>query len=146
MMIRKANVGDLEALLPLYEGYLVFYEVEVDSAKARAFLQERLTKEDSEIYLCEDGGEAVGFVQLYPLYDSLACERLWMLNDLYVKPECRRHGYGEALITQGQELARQTGAAGCILDTAKTNVPGNHLYPKMGFKQILDFNFYRWDA
>lgn len=44
MMIRKANMGDLERLLPLYEAYLVFYEVEVDSAKARVFLQERLEK------------------------------------------------------------------------------------------------------
>ncbi|MBH5329266.1 GNAT family N-acetyltransferase [Eikenella sp. S3360] len=145
-MIRAATLTDLDALTELFAAYLVFYQVESQPEKARAFLRQRLENGDSRLYLCEENGQAVGFMQLYPLFDSLALKPLWMLNDLFVRPECRNHGCGAKLIAEAKRLAQDTGAAGVILDTAKTNAPGNALYPKTGFHRIEDFNFYRLDV
>lgn len=145
-MIREATLQDLPVLTELFAAYLVFYQVDANPQKAEAFLRSRLERGDSKLYLCERDGRVAGMMQLYPLFDSLALKPLWMLNDLYVRPECRNQGCGAELIAQARQLAEEGGAAGVILDTAKTNAPGNVLYPKTGFHLIDDFNYYRLDV
>lgn len=135
LSIRPASIRDLEALVPLFEGYRVFYEQAPDPDRSRSFLGERLALGDSVIYLAERAGRALGFVQLYPIFSSTRCRRLWLLNDLFVAPEGRSHGVARALMIAAQRHAEATGACGLELATARSNTPAQRLYQSLGWVQ-----------
>ena len=147
MNIRRAVVNDLDSLSELFDGYRVFYKKETDIPAAKAFLSERIVNNESVIFVAEnDSKELMGFVQLYPLFSSTRMKRLWLLNDLFVKPESRGIGISVALIDAGKELCRNTDSCGMILETAKDNSIGNNLYPRAGFTADGDHNYYEWEV
>lgn len=146
MRIREALLSDLDALVPLFDDYRMFYEMESDRAGAKEFLMARLRNNDSTIYVAEDGEMPVGFVQLYPLFSSTNMKRLWLLNDLYVEPAFRGRGASKLLIEEAKKLCRSTHAHGLLLETAKTNVIGNKLYPHAGFSLDTEHNYYFWKS
>lgn len=145
MKIITASPGHLEPLAQLFDAYRVFYRKETDLDGARKFLSERLSRRDSEIYLAFEAASDTycGFIQLYPLFSSTRMQRLWLLNDLYVQASFRGLGISKALIQRAKDLAQATQAAGLMLETEKSNVIGNQLYPATGF-DLIDNNFYFW--
>ncbi len=146
MDIRTANLENLDELVLLFEAYRAFYKKNPDAVGAKIFLQERIEKNESVIFMAySDSGEAVGFTQLYPLFSSTRMKRLWLLNDLFVKEEFRGQGFSKTLIERAKQLAQETGACEIMLETAKTNDIGNQLYPTMGFELGTDFNWYHLD-
>lgn len=140
--IRPAEAGDLEALVPLFDAYRVFYACPSDPAAARAFLAARLDAGDSRIFLAVREGRAVGFTQLYPSFSSLSMRRVWILNDLYVAPEARRTGAGRALMSAAESFARADGAKGLALATQIGNRTAQGLYAKMGYRRDEEFFHY----
>lgn len=144
--IRKATIKDSKFVVELFDQYRVFYEKKSDKVKAEEFITERLKLNDSEIFVAEtDDKSLVGFVQLYPIFSSTRMKRLWLLNDLFVNNEFRGKGLSKMLIEKSKELCIQTNACGLILETAKTNIIGNELYPKVGFSLDKEHNYYSWD-
>ena len=144
--IRKATIEDLKFVIELFDNYRVFYEKESDKLKAEEFISERLKLNDSKIFVAEtDDRNLVGFVQLYPIFSSTRMQRLWLLNDLFVAKDHRGKGVSKQLIECSKELCKQTNACGLILETAKTNIVGNQLYPKVGFLLDNEHNYYSWD-
>ena len=144
--IRKATLEDIDQLTKLFDAYRIFYEKAPDEKAARAFLTERISKNESEIFIALDhNGDIAGFVQLYPLFSSTKMKRLWLLNDLFVAPRFRGQGFSVKLIERSKQLCRETHACGLLLETAKTNDIGNHLYPKTGFTLDEDYNHYFWE-
>ncbi|MFN8260084.1 MAG: GNAT family N-acetyltransferase [Chitinophagales bacterium] len=147
MIIRKATIGDIRQLAVLFDAYRVFYEKDSDTAKARAFLSDRIQQNESVIFVAENEENILtGFVQLYPLFSSTRMKRLWLLNDLFVAPEQRGRGISVALIDAAKELCRSTDSCGMMLETAKSNTIGNRLYPKTGFELDNAHNYYSWDV
>jgi len=144
--IRETTLADLNYLADLFDKYRMFYDYESDLKGAGDFIAERLRLTDSKIFVAEtDNKRLVGFVQLYPLYSSTRMKRLWLLNDLFVDKEHRGKGISVQLINISKELCKQTNACGLFLETAKTNLAGNTLYPKVGFSLDTGHNFYFWD-
>ena len=145
MIYRKAIEKDINSVAELFNGYRVFYKKESDFEKAEQFISERIKNKDSEIFIAENNsGKAVGFVQLYPLFSSTRMEKLWLLNDLFVNPEFRGEGVSVGLIEKAKNLVRDTNACGMFLETSKSNLIGNNLYPKTGFELNSDSNYYEW--
>jgi GNAT superfamily N-acetyltransferase len=142
--IRKATIGDLGELAELFNEYRVFYKKKPDVESAEQFLRERLTKNESEIFVSFNGIIMTGFAQLYPLFSSTRMKKIWLLNDLFVKEEFRGQGFSKALVERVKELCLQSGACGFMLETAKTNEIGNQLYQKMGLALDKEFNVYNW--
>jgi ribosomal protein S18 acetylase RimI-like enzyme len=70
--VRRASIQDLDRLVPLLDAYRQFYGQPSDLIIARQFLGDRLTRNESIVLVAEnDGGAAVGFVQLYPTFSSI---------------------------------------------------------------------------
>jgi GNAT superfamily N-acetyltransferase len=136
-VVRQAGPADVDAVAPLFDAYRQFYQQPPDPALARAFIAERLARSESVIFLAERDGQAVGFVQLYPLFSSTAARprRLWLLNDLFVSPSARGGGVARALMERARRLGEDTGAAGLELATARTNAPAQRLYESLGWRQ-----------
>lgn len=144
--IRKAELADLKQLSALFNSYRIFYKKPDDPAGSEAFLEERISKNESAVFVCENEGQLTGFVQLYPLFSSTRMKRFWLLNDLFVHPDFRQQGIAELLIERSKKLCIDSDACGMMLETEKTNMPGNNLYPKMGFVLEKNHNFYNWDV
>lgn len=133
--IRRATTADLDAVAPLFDAYRRFYGQPGDLARARDFLAARLQAGESVVLLAERDGEAVGFTQLYPLFSSVRCARMWVLNDLYVASSARRLGVARALLDAAAEHARADGAASIVLETGHDNAPARALYRSAGWHE-----------
>ncbi|REC52869.1 MULTISPECIES: GNAT family N-acetyltransferase [Chryseobacterium] len=143
-MTRKAQLADVQQLSELFDQYRIFYHKDSDIPAAENFLTERIENNDSEIFVAENEGKLVGFVQLYPLFSSTRMKRYWLLNDLYVNENYRGKGFSKQLIEASKEMAKSTDAAGILLETGKSNDIGNKLYPSCGFEIYDEVNFYEW--
>ncbi len=145
MKYRKAEIKDLDNLSVLFDNYRIFYWKETDIESAQNFLKDRISKNDSEIFVAENTEhQLVGFVQLYHLFSSVRMKKLWLLNDLFVNYDYRKKGISLGLIDKAKELVEKSGACGMYLETEKSNLVGNNLYPKAGFELNNDSNFYEW--
>jgi ribosomal protein S18 acetylase RimI-like enzyme len=147
MQVRQAASADLDQVAPLFDAYRQFYHLPPNLPLARSFLAERLSLGDSTIYLAEDSGTALGFVQLYPLFSSTAAVpgRLWLLNDLYVVPEARGRRVGHALMERARALGLASGARGLFLQTARDNTTAQRLYESLGYRRDDHFLVYELD-
>jgi GNAT superfamily N-acetyltransferase len=143
-MIRAARMEDLEQVTRLFNDYRVWYEKESDLSGAELFIKTRLLQNDSVIFVSEENGLLNGFTQLYPLFSSTRMRKSWLLNDLFVSPEFRGKGISKALLEAAKVLCTKTDAAGLLLETQKTNIIGNQLYPAAGFELYDENNFYWW--
>lgn len=143
MRVEPATAADLQPLSELFADYLRFYEVGKPQAQVHEFLGARLQRGDSTILLArDDKGSALGFVQLYAFFSSLALQPAWLLSDIYVSEAARRQGVGEALMNAARAHAEATGACGLQLETAKSNLPGQALYERLGY--VRDEVFYTY--
>jgi ribosomal protein S18 acetylase RimI-like enzyme len=134
-----ADVGEIAALFDLYRQ---FYAKAANEEAARRFLFARLSKDESVVYYARHEERAVAFLQLYPAFSSVHLTRLWILNDLYVRPEVRMQGYGRALVEHAHHMAEETQASGLVLETAVSNRAAQRLYESLGWKR--DEEFYRY--
>ena len=134
MTIIKVTLDQLEDLVPLFDGYRVFYKEPSDYERARMFLKERISNNESTIFIAYLDNKAVGFTQLYPIFSSVSTQPMLLLNDLYVDINFRSRGVGKALIDAAKELCREQQYKGLSLETAKDN-PAQYLYEREGFSQ-----------
>src|SRR6266566_6523338 len=138
--IVRAGRENLDDLVPLFDGYRQFYGQRSDLAAARAFLDDRMGRDESVIYVAYTRpGEAAGFTQLYPSFSSVSLKPLWILNDLFVRSDARQGGVGRALLEQARRHAVETGAKGLVLSTGVTNKAAQALYESCGWQREDEF-------
>lgn len=140
MNIHQSTINDLSSITELFNLYRLFYKQASDLKGARDFLEERLIKKDSVIFIAYDEGEPVGFTQLFPSFSSVSMQKSWVLNDLYVKEAARKKGVAKELINKAIVLAKENNAKGILLETGNENVNAQKLYENIGF--IKDSNYY----
>jgi len=143
MEIIRAQLQHTDLIAPLFDAYRQFYKADSDLEASREFIQQRLSNNESIIFLALDDDKAIGFAQLYSLFASVALQSLWLLNDLYVHPSVRKAGVGEALMKEAEDFARETNSRGLFLRTATDNIPAQRLYERCGW--VKDEKFYRYD-
>jgi ribosomal protein S18 acetylase RimI-like enzyme len=138
--IVRAGRDDLDDLVPLFDAYRMFYGERSDPASARSFLEERLERGESVVFLAYTSArEAAGFTQLYASFSSVSLKALWILNDLYVRSDIRRGGVGRALLERARLHAVETGAKGLTLSTGVANVAAQALYESSGWQREDEF-------
>lgn len=141
--IIKGSEEFLDGIAEIFDCYRVFYKAQSDILNSKRFMRERLQKGDSVIFIAlSDQKSIVGFTQLYPSFSSVSMKRVWVLNDLFVVPECRKMGIGGAIMEAALEFARSDGATRVSLSTAKDN-QARQLYEQMGFQES-SFKFYNY--
>jgi len=134
MTIIQATIDHLNDLIPLFDGYRIFYKQKSNKVAAKDFLYKRLTKNDTIIYLAYKDSKAVGFVHLFPSFSSVSMQPLYILNDLFVDSEYRNQGIGVALLNRAKELCIEKNFKGLALETAMSN-PAQYLYERLGWKK-----------
>ncbi|WP_064094250.1 GNAT family N-acetyltransferase [Rossellomorea aquimaris] len=135
MKVRRAVLSDVEELAQLFNDYRTFYHQPSDIEGARLFLKERLSRDESVVFVVVDEKEMVGFTQLYPSFSSVSLQPMWILNDLFVAPQARKQGVGQMLLDGAKEHAIQSGAKSLILETDWDNVFAQKLYEKNDYER-----------
>jgi ribosomal protein S18 acetylase RimI-like enzyme len=143
IVVRRASIADLDAVAPLFDAYRQFYRKPSDPALAHRFLEERLTHEQSIVFIALDPkSEPVGFSQLYPSFSSVSAAPILVLNDLFVSPEARRKKVGSLLLAAAVRYGQTVGAIRLTLSTEMTNEGAQALYEAGGWIRQADFYAY----
>jgi ribosomal protein S18 acetylase RimI-like enzyme len=132
---RRATLDDLDALVPLFDGYRGFYGQPSDPQRARDWLEQRMRRDESVVMVAEHDDTIVGFAQLYPSFSSVRTARTWILNDLFVDAAARRSGAARALLDAATAFARDQGAGRISLETTRDNAPARALYRSAGWDE-----------
>jgi GNAT superfamily N-acetyltransferase len=142
--ILQAADTELAALVPLFGAYREFFAGRSDFAQSRRFLEERFASQDSVVFIARTGRELAGFIQLYPLWSSWYCSRIWFLSDLYVTESNRKRGFGRRLVERVLAYARETNASSVMVELPHREPHLREFYAKLGFQEDRLFDLARW--
>jgi len=141
--IERAELRHVDEIAPLFDAYRRFYG-RADDPRARSFLEERVARHESVVFVARLRGAAIGFSQLYPCFASVSLARMFILYDLFVAPQARRCGAAVALLRAAVGYAAGEGAGLLMLQTAVTNLPAQRLYEREGWVRDNDFYVYEY--
>jgi ribosomal protein S18 acetylase RimI-like enzyme len=141
--VERAELRHLDEVAPLFDAYRRFYS-QTDDPRARSFLEERLARQESVVFLARLQGAASGFCQLYPCFASVSLTRMFVLYDLFVAPHARRCGAAAALLRAGVDFAAEQGAGQLMLQTGVSNLAAQRLYEREGWIRDNDFYVYEY--
>lgn len=140
--VRMASDSDLAKLAQLFDAYRQFYNQPTDIERARDFISERMTRNDSWLLVAQSNDDLLGFCQMYPSFSSTTTSRIAILNDLFVAQNTRSKGVGKALIQAAEELAKNLGLSAMELATAIDNQTAQALYEHLDWQRDKNFYYY----
>ncbi len=148
MHVRPVTAAELDALLALIADYQRFYAGTArDDAHNAAFFGRFVAPSERGMLIAAyaddapDGAAPAGYACLYWTYSSVSAIDVVLMNDLYVRPEYRGAGVGEALVAATVHIARERGAARVRWFTALDNRHAQHLYERVGAERSSWFEY-----
>ena len=131
--ISALTPADRDDWLPLWHGYLTFYEAELSDEQTDLTF-ERLTDAAYPMHGAiarADDGTAVGIVHWLPHVATWSPTGYCYLEDLFTAPGARGGGVGTALIGHVTHWAREYGCSKVYWLTAKANATARSLYDRV---------------
>ena len=144
-MIRSATPKDTKIIAQLIRS-LADYEklshvVQLDENRLREHLFG--PRPYAEVLLAEEAGEVVGFALFFHNYSTFLGMPGIYLEDLFVRPESRRHGHGKALLAALARLAIDRGCSRLEWAVLDWNTPAMDFYRSLGAVPMDDWTTYR---
>ena len=127
--IRDARAGDLEAWLPLWDGYLTFYKTEIAPDITMATWARILDPMNPlTCRIASVGGNLVGFAHHHTHLTTWDMRPTCYLEDLFVSPAARGLGIGRALLDDLVDLGKAKDWMAIYWITADDNKTAQTLY------------------
>ena len=133
-LIRRAELVDAEDVGRLLHDFNTEYDDYTPGPEAMGKrIGQLLESGDVTVLLAGNGPDGLALLRFRPSLwsESLDC----YLEELYVGPDRRGEGLGQALMEAAMETARAEGAGYMDLGTAETDTAARALYEKMGFSR-----------
>ena len=115
----------------LFNGYLTFYEEQLDEATIDALFARVLASDIHGALARDDQGRAIGLVHWLTHASTWSIADYCYLEDLYVDATARRSGAGAALVEHVRVWAKENGAAKVYWLTAESNATARSLYDRV---------------
>ena len=144
MRIVQATLEHLDQLTPLFVNYREHFGQLPYPDSSRAFLEKRISRKESVIYLAmaDDEDKILGFCQLYSSFSSLSLKRVWILNDIYVAEDARRQLVADRLLHTAKQMPKETHAVRMRVATSRDNEVAQKVYESIGFVEDEQFKNY----
>lgn len=132
MAVRRLRSDDRPQWGPLWQGYLEFYEYELDDATTDSTWA-RLTGDDTSLVGLGafEGPDLVGICHLVFHPSTWSVPPYCYLEDLFVRPDRRGGGTGRALIDAAVVETDQAEASRLYWHTRATNDTARRLYDQV---------------
>ena len=103
-------------------------------------------KNKAEVIFAMEGDTEVGFALFFHNFSTFLGRAGIYLEDLYVKPEYRKKGYGKALIKKLAKIAVERGCGRLEWWCLDWNKPSIDFYLSLGAEQMSDWTTYRFEG
>ncbi len=146
MPIREATPDDLpliaELIRALAEYERLAHAVAFDEVELGRFLFGE--RPYAEVLVAEDdAGDAVGFALFFHNFSTFLGRPGIYLEDLFVRPAARGHGYGKALLVRLAQLALERGCGRVEWAVLNWNRPSIEFYEALGARPNDEWTVYR---
>ena len=122
----------------LFDDYRQHYGANPAPDAVAAWLRDQVVAERERIYLAGDTGRAFGLCSVVVLPAALTLRTMWLIRDLFVDEDMRRHGIARGLLDLVADEARAAGAHRLALQTDVANERAVKLYAQSGFRTLAD--------
>jgi GNAT superfamily N-acetyltransferase len=144
-MIRPATIDDVPAIAGMIREL-----AEYEHLTHEVVLDERLLTDHlfgdrpyAEVLIAEGDGQAIGFALFFHNYSTFLGRPGIYLEDLFVRPAFRKHGYGKGLLKQVAKLAVERGCGRLEWSVLDWNTPSIDFYRSLGAKAMDQWTIYR---
>lgn len=140
--IRKAKSKDLEEFISMKKTYLEGFtkltgeKISITKKQIEQEFSNILKKRNSNIFILESNKQICGFM----IISLLKKRTVSYLDDIFVKPNFQRKGYGKLLFEYFIQFSKEKQVEKMGLGTRAENKPAIAMYKKYGFK-IIGYNF-----
>ncbi|WP_051807601.1 GNAT family N-acetyltransferase [Actinoplanes subtropicus] len=133
-------LGDplLAGAAALFDEYRQHYGANPAPEAVTSWMRELVLSGKGRIYAAGRGDRAIGICSTAVVPAALTLRTVWLVRDLYVAPDMRRHGVARALLTHVADDARAAGAHRLSLRTETANTQAIALYARNGFDLLSD--------
>jgi GNAT superfamily N-acetyltransferase len=122
----------------LFDDYRQHYGANPAPDAVAAWLRDQVVAEREHIYLAGDAAHAYGICSVVVMPAALTLRTVWLIRDLFVTEDMRRHHVAQGLLDMVADEARAAGAHRLALQTDVANDRALQLYAKCGFRTLAD--------
>jgi GNAT superfamily N-acetyltransferase len=143
--IRPATADDVAVILELVRALADYERLSHLVSATEDGVRQALFGEHpgAEVVLAVEGDTAIGFAVFFHNFSTfLGRKGLW-LEDLFVKPEHRRRGYGKALLLHVARIAHVRGCGRFEWAALDWNTPAWEFYRALGAVPLEDWTMFR---
>jgi GNAT superfamily N-acetyltransferase len=135
--IRPATPADLDAASDLLEAQMREHDIPISRADLEFAVDGVLRVPDRGFILCaEREGTMVAVANVSLMWKVERGGASAFLDDLYVRPELRNAGIGQALLTATIDHARTLGCTAVDLEVESSHADAERLYQRNGFEPL----------
>ncbi|HEX2916676.1 MAG TPA: GNAT family N-acetyltransferase [Chloroflexia bacterium] len=145
LVVRKATPEDASKLLNLICALADFEKLpRPDEAAQQRLIDHGFGPQPKfEVSLAEVDGQAVGYTISFETYSSFLALPTFYLEDLFVLPEYRKFGIGQALFKNCVKEALRRGCGRMEWSVLDWNENAINFYERMGAKRLSEWLSYR---
>ncbi len=145
LRLRPATESDVPVIRELIEGLAEYEKLRHECVATDALLHRTLFGANpyAEVVLAEWEGAVAGFALFFHNYSTFLARPGIYLEDLFVRPDCRGHGIGTALLAHLAQLALARDCGRLEWSVLDWNVDAIGFYTKLGARPQDEWTVYR---
>jgi GNAT superfamily N-acetyltransferase len=143
--IRNATPDDVALILQFIVELARYEKMEDRVVATEERVRETLfgEKPSAEVLIGEEDGRPVGFALFFHNYSTFLARPGIYLEDLFVEPEARGHGYGKALLAKLAQLAVERECGRVEWAVLDWNTPAIDFYKSLGANAVDEWTIFR---
>jgi len=147
MSIREATPADVPEILAMIHELAAYEKAPHEVVATPGLLREALFGDEPAVFALmaedDDRGEVVGFALWFRNFSTWLGRHGVYLEDLYVRPSHRGHGYGKALLQALARIAEERGYGRFEWWVLDWNSPAIDFYRSLGAEAMDEWTVYR---
>lgn len=143
--IRPAAPDDVPAILSLIRELAEYEKLSHEVVGTEADLTDSLFGNTpcAEALMGEHDGKPISYAIFFTTMSTFLCKPGIWLEDIYVQPEYRGHGYGKAMFLAVAEIAKQRHSGRLEWSALDWNKPAIDFYESMGAVAMDEWTIFR---